>query len=623
MRRRRDIEALRCVAICLVFLHHLIPNSFVNAYLGVDVFFVVSGYLIIPKLEKIALERTSLKSKLKSTKQFYMKRFMRLAPALAVALVIVNILYFLGGSLRKLESLVPTSMCALAGFANACAYGNKPDYFDMTQSPLTHLWSLAVEEQIYLILPLLLISGFTKGRKKLVFQLCCLIIFIISLFNQSGFLFSYYSTLGRFFEFLLGGLAASAHKVAFNIKFIRWFSLTSLLITVMPLLIHRSISTTFVLISAFLILSRKDSLNFRIGNSAIHYLSERSYSIYLYHFPIIIFAKQSPLIPNNFPNAALGLLVVCVTMMLANLSYENIEKRLYFSSKFSESAIIPASRVYVSTVLLVLLLGSIGNKTDWTFHRQNQINFPKPPNVVKSSEPNSELEKDATQILLVGDSHANVLSGELNKALANFGYTIINVSRLGCEFILSAKLSNYEFKSNERFQKCLDHNNAVIEFIRSRNIKVIISQRSTVYQPEGLKINPRDYREAFVESLQELVSLENDMLIIGPNPEFPILQSSFYKDVTLFQRIVPMPDSISISSMRSEAFMDNLTIKSIAKNYKKSYIDMIGFFCNRNTCLRSFESEWLFTDESHFSRAGTQFIIVKMLGSLSNFVERQ
>ena len=623
MIRRNDIQVLRCVAICLVFLHHLIPESFINAYLGVDVFFIVSGYLIIPKLERIALERTSKKLKLKSVKQFYMKRFMRLAPALAVALVIVNVLYFLGGSLREIESLVPTSMCALAGFANICAFRNKPDYFDMTQSPLTHLWSLAVEEQIYLILPILLISGFARGRKKLAFLLCCLFAFAISLLNPSGFLFSYYSPLGRLFEFIIGGLAFSAHKVQLNIKFIRWFALISLLITIIPLEINRSISTSFVLVSTFLILSRQDFLNFRVGTSAIYYLGDRSYSIYLYHFPIIILTKQSPLIPNNFSKVVLGLLVICVTVSLANLSYEIVEKRLYFKLDFSKLAVIPSIKVYASAVLLFLMLGSFGIKSEWMFHRQNQINFPKPPNVVKMVNPNFELEEHETQIVLIGDSHANVLSGELNKALANFGYKVINVSRLGCEFILGSKLNNYKFESNERFKRCLEHNHAVLEFARNRNSRIILSQRSTVYQPEGLKMDSRDYRKVFLESLQEIVSLDNDILIIGPNPEFPILQSSFYKDVTLFQGIDPMPGSISISSMRNEAFSDNLILKGVAKNYKKSYINMIGHFCNRYTCLRSFENQWLFTDESHFSHAGTQFAILKIQGSLADFVKRQ
>jgi len=621
--RRNDIQVLRSVAICLVFLHHLIPNFFMNAYLGVDVFFVVSGYLIIPKLERIAIGSTSKVLKLNSIKQFYMRRFMRLAPALAVALVIINILYFLVGSVREIESLVSTSICALAGFANVCAFRNKPNYFDMTQSPLTHLWSLAVEEQIYLILPILLISGFAKGRKKIVFLLCCLIAFAVSLFYQSSFLFSYYSTLGRVFEFLLGALAFSAHKVRLNIKFVRWFSFISLLITVIPIEIDRSISTSFVLVSTFLILSRQDCLNIRVGNSAIHYLSERSYSIYLYHFPIIIIAKQSPLIPNNFSKVVLGLLVICVTMILANLSYENLEKRLYFKLKFSEPAIIPSIKVYACAAFFSLMLGSFGIKSDWTFHRQNQINFPKPPNVVKPVNPNVELEEGETQILLIGDSHANVLSGELNKALASSGYEVINFSKLGCEFIVGSRLSNYKFESNGSFQKCLEHNNAVLEFARNRNSKIIISQRSTVYQPEGLKMEPGDYRKVFVESLQEIVSLDNDILIIGPNPEFPILQSSFYKDVTLFQRIDPMPASISISRMRREAFLDNLILKDVAKNYKKSYIDIISHICNRDTCTRSFENRWLFTDESHFSRAGTQFVILKIQGSLSDFVERQ
>ena len=624
MLRRLDIEVLRCVAISLVFLHHLVPNFFVNAYLGVDVFFVVSGYLIIPKLHKIAFERNTKETKLRGYINFYRRRFIRLVPSLAVALVTVNILFFFVGSIREIKSLVLASSCSLVGFANFCSFNNQPDYFDASQQPLTHLWSLAVEEQFYLILPILFTLGFYGGVKRQLLLVLSIAIFSVSLFFQSGFIFSYYSSFGRFFEFLLGGLAFSNKNVKIDAKLIRWLPSISLLIALYPEMINRSISTGFVLLSTFLILTRKDNLYIPMGHSIIHYLSERSYSIYLYHLPIIVLVKRSPLIPESTAKVVLALMAVIVTLIFAELSYRNLEKRLYFKlTTFEPPPIFPSTKVYLSAALFFLTIFLLGFKSDWVFHRQKQINFPKPPDIVEQVSPNLELERDDSQIILIGDSHAHLLSGELEKVAATFGYHIINFSRLGCEFILISELKKYNFKSNEQFQQCLEHNDAVLKIARKQNNKIILSQRSTVYQPEGLKMDFVDYRKVLFESLEQILTLENNLLILGPNPEFPISQSFFYKDVTLFQKVPQMSTSISISSMREEAFMDSLKMEHIARSYQRSFIDSIGMFCNRQKCLRSFEGQWLFTDESHLSRAGVHFIIFKIKSILRDFVESQ
>jgi peptidoglycan/LPS O-acetylase OafA/YrhL len=160
---RADIQGLRALAVLSVVIFHISPYHLPGGYLGVDIFFVISGYLIIGQLWR------SIKTDTFSFATFYANRFKRLLPALLTVLTISSILAFYLLLPYEYEKYVYSLTSSLLYFSNFLFY-SQSGYFshDLELAPLLHTWSLSVEEQFYLLFPfiLILISKFTKIQTR-------------------------------------------------------------------------------------------------------------------------------------------------------------------------------------------------------------------------------------------------------------------------------------------------------------------------------------------------------------------------------------------------------------------------------------------------------------------------
>ena len=159
--RRKDIDGLRAVAVITVVCGHFFSEQFPSGFLGVDVFFVISGYVITQLIFSINSGKNSLQALI----VFYSKRIRRLLPALTTVILVTLILVFTlmtrpGGEITR------TGAYALIGVSNMYLWQLSQDYFGVAagQNPFTHTWSLGVEEQFYFIYPIILIV-LTKGYK--------------------------------------------------------------------------------------------------------------------------------------------------------------------------------------------------------------------------------------------------------------------------------------------------------------------------------------------------------------------------------------------------------------------------------------------------------------------------
>lgn len=167
---RSDIQALRGIAVIAVVLYHANEKLFSLGYLGVDTFFVVSGFVITPLILQITQEQESFSTRIQLLKQFWVRRFYRLAPALAATLVCSAILIYLFGSISDHQKFSRQGIATLLLSGNFGAYRYTGNYFNPSSNPLIHTWSLSVEEQIYLFLPIGLIF-LLHNRKKNCFYL--------------------------------------------------------------------------------------------------------------------------------------------------------------------------------------------------------------------------------------------------------------------------------------------------------------------------------------------------------------------------------------------------------------------------------------------------------------------
>ena len=319
---RPEIDGLRAIAVLFVFFYHLDIDFFKFGYLGVDIFFVISGYLITSLLLKNINQKSFFLS-------FYLRRARRLIPALIVVLLFtsfITFLYYIPYDLRDFGQ----SLLATITFLSNVLFFIESGYFENLSKvkPLLHTWSLSVEEQFYLFFPLLIFLIYVKKKAS---KNIIVLFFISSLMlaNFSGFLlersdniihnsfflnqsvfFGFYSPFGRFWEFLLGSMIVvyNLEAKSFNFKrlkissdffsFIGIFLIISILIVPQKNIISPSFQSLVPLLGVVLILVFSKENNFIssiISNKLFTFIGKISYSIYLYHFPIVVFIKY-----NNF-----------------------------------------------------------------------------------------------------------------------------------------------------------------------------------------------------------------------------------------------------------------------------------------------------------------------------------
>lgn len=339
----KGLDGLRALAVIMVLAYHLKIPFAKSGLLGVTVFFVLSGFLITRILITEIEETHTI-----DLKNFWVRRIRRLIPAvLSMAVVII----FVSAVVNR---VVFTKGCkdfvaSVLGFNNWWQIFNKVSYFEAAgaPSPFTHCWSLAIETQFYLIYPLLLLllARVVRGRKKRgkVFAIVSALLAVVSmilmavLYNPNGDPSRvYYGTDTRAFALLIGALAAI--QLEYRIIKVRlsrkiWALIGSIsLIVLTCMMVFISSYSSFLyyggqaivsLLTAFVVYAvtvSRSMLNKILGHNALKWIGDRSYSIYLWHYPIII------LISGGKKSAWWIMIIeIVLSVILAELSYRFIE----------------------------------------------------------------------------------------------------------------------------------------------------------------------------------------------------------------------------------------------------------------------------------------------------------
>jgi peptidoglycan/LPS O-acetylase OafA/YrhL len=343
MTRRLDIQGLRAVAVILVIVNHLVGWP-TGGFVGVDVFFVISGFLITGLLLREKEETGRI-----SFAQFYARRIKRILPAaltVAIATVVTSFLIF---SLPRAQEILTDGLWAsvFAGNWRFIATGTNYMHANDAMSPLQHYWSLSVEEQFYLIWPLLMVvilSGVRQGvRRRVALVLAAITAAslawaFIETANQPTW--AYFSTTSRAWELGLGALLACVAPLAARVPVVvrpllAWAGIGALAVSVLLI----SSETPFPAPGALLpVLATLAILAAGVGgtprfsapltNPVSVYLGTISYSLYLWHLPVIVFV--SAFHPQR--EIEYVLLSVALILVLSVLSYHWVEQPLRHSS---------------------------------------------------------------------------------------------------------------------------------------------------------------------------------------------------------------------------------------------------------------------------------------------------
>jgi len=344
---RADIDGLRALAVLSVVGFHAFPNWVKGGFIGVDIFFVISGFLIS------GIIIGSLEQGTFSFAEFYARRIKRIFPALILVMTACYVLgwfVLLPGEYKQLGKHI----AAGAGFVSNLFFWQEAGYFDSAAltKPLLHLWSLGVEEQFYIVWPLLLYAAW---KRKFNFLSVALSIGVVSFAFSTRTSYTdvtqaFYSPASRFWELLAGGVLAylALHKANLrvdaasgSVNFV-WIStgnlsaLGALLIGAALLLVTREQVfpgwwAVLPTLGVCLIISAGPHAWFNrtiLSHRLMVWFGLISYPLYLWHWPLLSFAR---IIEGDVPAPELRIAAVCIAVVLAWLTYTLLEKPIRFS----------------------------------------------------------------------------------------------------------------------------------------------------------------------------------------------------------------------------------------------------------------------------------------------------
>lgn len=617
---RADIDGLRGLAVTLVVFYHAFPGLLPGSFIGVDIFFVISGYLI----SKIILKQ--VKEENFNFSNFYIRRINRIFPALLLVLMAcfaIGWFNLLADEYKQLGKHIAGG----AGFISNIILWGESGYFDSAsyQKPLLHLWSLGIEEQFYFIWPVIIWAAWKFQLNLMAVAISiALISFGINIYQihyLDNLASTFYLPHTRFWELMAGAILAQytlKHPVlgkpiqntqsAVGLTLI--FVGVALIDTQSPFPGYWALLPvigTVLIINAGL----GAKINrFLFGHPILVWIGLISFPLYLWHWPALVFAR---IIAKGAPNASTQMLAILSSLALATLTFLLIERPIRFGKYHKTTAVI--------LCFLMLGIGFIGFNTyarDGLTFRLNQIQFRLPPVLqslgqsnpnhsgstqAQNSKPIEALSnKDSKivrttkkQIWLWGDSYAgHLVSGYQSR----FGdqFEIIQLNSNGCPPILNLELPNR--------RNCSQINQKNFERIRNEKpYKVVLAANWTDYEWENI--------DKTIQALQK--NDYNNIDIIGPAPQW---NDSLYKQLYLNYLETKSPEiPYRMQFGLNENFLlIEPKLKGLAVLNKAGYISIVKILCNDSGCITRFgdSSETLASfDGGHFTEVASKYVVSK------------
>ena len=642
MKYRAEIDGLRALAVIPVVLFHTGVEIFSGGFVGVDVFFVISGYLITTLLIE------DIENKKFSIINFYERRARRILPAFFFMVFSCLIIGWFILTPYFYRDLFQTSF-AISIFSSNVLLFIKSGYFDSVSQlkPFLHTWSLAVEEQYYILFPILLIMFWKLGKNATLFFLS--VLFIISLLLSEWLLnydskANFYLLPSRAWELLAGSIAAFIAQKR-SIKKNNILALVGLSAIFFSIFLYdeKTPSPSFytvipVLGVVLLILfgSRETLVARFLGAKPLVWIGLLSYSIYLWHQPLLSFLRHSVLgEPSNFQYLFTNILIILVSYF----SWKYIERPFRNKGKFNRKFI------FTGSIIILLIAGSLGllghkemgypSRLDPETQSISMGSFDKNPNQSSCFYLNKfDTLKDACllgvkkgvtpSIALVGDSYGDHLAFSLDEALKLKGMTAYNFSFIGC-FPVDFRQNSSQFSNNLCFEK-------ITNFLNSnKNIEtIIISYRwtgiidtfgfgnktsSKVAQNENLN---QVRANIVARKIENFVGFSKKLILVYPVPE-PGMDVPIY---TVKRRMLGDKDFIlqvpyELFEARYKAVYT--AFNSIKANIKHIYPSNLYCEPNRSKkCKTVLNGQSLYWDHNHLSNYGASLLMPSITSFLNN-----
>lgn len=626
---RQDINGLRAWAVFAVLLFHFPWIGLPGGFIGVDLFFVISGYLMT------AIVVQQHEQGRFSVRGFYQARLRRILPALMLMLLVVWIVGWLWLPTAYYQNLADHILVSLA-FVSNFDYATTKEYF--VSSPdemwLLHTWSLAVEAQFYLLFPIFVVLWwrFFPSLKSLSLALGVLTVFSFFLnlhFIDSKTSWTFYMLPMRGWELAIGGLVyLFARQVSISLPWrTALYRLGWVLILISLWLLDGSLpwpghyALLPVLGIAFVILANQHS--WLTDWRGFQWLGDRSYSLYLWHWPLV----AALYFVGKEQDGLWVMTALVLSFVLAHLSFLWVEvpTRRFFSTKKQRASLLWLSGIWFVLFFMVLSIQSkwvdLTNRVDPTFETIAKGSFDKFPGIDPcwlsyfDAYPNVGLEDpqicrfpansaQSPTIALVGDSHTgSVLSALIAADQASQKQGVLFLGTNGCPFLPGVSLfldPGCGAYNRFLFQQLLQDSTLTQIFIVNRLNKHLHDKDKTAYQTQA-QINQM-FAE-FKDGVEQLTQSGKKVVILTSIPEMTVnvpktLIKQWASSADLMDIRLPIEQYHQRAGMSAAFYQDVATLQNV------TLLDASEVFCDAHACYGSQRlTPWYF-DDNHLSEQG-------------------
>ena len=635
-----ELDSLRALAVLAVLLYHINDSWLPGGFTGVDIFFVISGYIVT----RATLQHSS-EANLSTILSFFARRLKRITPALVVCLVVTSLMTTLFIPVSWLsQSISQTGLYAFVGLSNIALVLSNDGYFSprIEFNPFTHTWSLAVEEQFYLIFPfllLLILFSLSRGTRwktasYSLISVCTIASFFIAIQQTPDSPNkAFYWLPSRFWELGIGVLLSLYHLsrleekptavdraclpaglclIGLGFIYSEHFLFPfpwALLPTLGTLLLINAIHTRF----------RNNLPQGIFSHPWARYIGLISYSLYLWHWPVYVLFRWT--IGLDTPSQKLG--AITLSLGLAILSYELIEQR------FKKLKIASNKHALKTITISILILTTCFFSSYSLFKYQNNISlsvtrntndwYPYPQTEERTGSPFLYRNK---QIFAVGDSHLGAYSTLLNQARNQLELRIDEYHLGGCPMVnFMYKLYNRP-DCKEKTRKIL---NNILEKSSPGDIVLFTSLQAMRLTDQWTKLDVQGLskyihsdvggtvlKTAYDDAKLIVTTLSDSGLYVIVDVPKPTLKAPPYRCSDWFNQDNPIcSEGSSISRIEMEHLRKPIlrSMQEMQKENTNFHLwDSFSVLCPGKVCTSHINNRPLYFDADHLSGYGNKVL---------------
>lgn len=623
---RYDINGLRAYAVALVVLFHFGVFGFAGGFIGVDVFFVISGFLMTSIIVK------GLENKTFNFLKFYLSRANRIIPALFVLCAVVGLVGWFTLTPQELKDYAKHAITSL-GFVSNIQYFKEAGYFDAAshEKLLLHTWSLSVEWQFYILLPIFLFIIYRIKQSKIAIKIAFAGLFAASLvlalyLTPKMPTASFFLLPTRAWEMLAGGLIfLFFNKINLTqqrstaIELIGFAFIALSVVSFTGSTPWPSYSAILPVLGAFLILLASNQKSLLTNNKVAQFLGNTSYSIYLWHWPLVFYLSY--LEKSNNTLWIIG--AILLSIVLGWLSYKYIEnpsRRILSNLSLIKGYM--GTFIYTTIPVLIFALIFIKNGIPQRFNNLPEIQKIISAEVDKNPMreachinsglkiPNCTYGHGDVGLIVIGDSHAESIVRSAEKALPNnksvlhWTYsscpTIAGLHRNDAQDFKCAEFIEYMLKSKDKYK-------GVPILIVNRLDLLDLAEKDNFFVPRGgiLSNSKNALSESYINTVCKF-SESNPVTIMRPVPIYGNVPKAMLHRAVIgnHERVsITLDDYFQYSKKAWEA--QNIASKKCGV----TILNPLTRFCDSNRCFADINNKPLYYDDHHLNIYGADQLI--------------